>query len=65
MNITRAYIKCKLAHEKRGIVSVAHSIGVSAGSLSDYLFRGRVLKELEMKKIMNYFKEDSDKVNEL
>jgi hypothetical protein len=65
MDITKTYIKCKLAHEKRGIVSVAHLIGVSTGSLSDYLFRGKDLKELEMKKLINYFKEESDKENEL
>ena len=58
MRITREFVKYTLAHKGRGIVSVSRSIGIGTGVLSDYLFRGKSLTEIEMRSLKDYLENE-------
>ena len=49
-------VKQEVISKKIGIVSFAKLINIRTIDLSDYLFRGKKLKDKDIKKIVNYLK---------
>ncbi|MCL2113381.1 helix-turn-helix domain-containing protein [Lactococcus protaetiae] len=58
MTLNTKTIKKRLIQQKMGIIPFAQAIGVLPINLSDYLFRGKPMTDLEMNKLVNYFEKE-------